>query len=127
MVFHKAYWPVPHGDWDTNKTMNKEYLIDFCFLFLFMSISILTKEAKLRTTSQRTTYLQYVHGCYQLLSLFPGEKITIHLWILILIKRKMPNTAQTLHSTLFPQVKSTKYRGYLLQFGYNGGMHDIDV
>ena len=74
MVFHKAYWPVPHGDWDTNKTMNKKYLINFFFSLTvtsyFMSVSILTK-AKLRTTSQRSTYLQYVHGCYQLLSLFP--------------------------------------------------------
>ena len=75
MVFHKAYWPVPLGDWDTNNTMNKRYLIDFYFSLTvtsyFISDSCLTYKAKLRTTSQRSTYLQYVHGCYQLLSLFP--------------------------------------------------------
>ena len=37
-----------------------------------MSVLSLTRVTKnIRTTSQKTTYLQYVHGCYSLLSLFP--------------------------------------------------------
>ena len=45
------------------KVLNK-FLFSLTVTSYFMSVLILTKEAK-------TTYLQYVHGCYQLLSLFP--------------------------------------------------------
>ena len=32
MVFHKACWPVPHGDWDTNGFMTIDSYTKF-FLF----------------------------------------------------------------------------------------------